>query len=112
MPINNHMVTKERKTEDWRRKIESRRQRKLNTGKGRLKRIGSEKTKMKKCMFHLENRKKQKKEENDRSETQVCTIYLCWGWRCPTDRKEHIHVLALSSLSFPEKDLPFSVSCS
>ena len=76
MPINNHMVTKERKTEDWRRKIESRRQRKLNTGKGRLKRIGSEKTKMKKCMFHLENRKKQKKEENDRSETQVCTIYV------------------------------------
>ena len=43
-------------------------------GKGRLKRIGSEKTKMKKCMFDLENRKKQKKEENDRSETGLHNI--------------------------------------
>ena len=48
--------------ERLRRKIESRRQGKQNTGKERLKRIGSEKTKMKKCMLHLENKQQQRKE--------------------------------------------------
>ena len=45
-----------------RRKVESRRQGKQNTGKERLKRVGSEKTKMKKCMLHLENKQQQRKE--------------------------------------------------
>ena len=48
--------------EKQRKKIERRRQGKQNTGKGRLNRIGSEKTKLKKCMFHLENRQQQRKE--------------------------------------------------
>ena len=42
--------------ERQRRKIKSRRQENQNTGKEILKRIGSEKTKTKKCMFHLGNR--------------------------------------------------------
>ena len=42
--------------ERQRRKVESRRQGKLKTAKERLKRVGSEKTKMKKCMLHLENK--------------------------------------------------------
>ena len=42
-----------------RRKVESRRQGKQNTGKERLKRVGSEKTKMKKCMLHLEYKQQQ-----------------------------------------------------
>ena len=49
-----------------RRKVESRRQGKQNTGKERLKRIGSEKTKMRKCMFDLENRQQQRKEGRKR----------------------------------------------
>ena len=52
--------------ERQRRKIESRRQGKQNTGKERLKRIGSEKTKMKKYMFHLDNRQQQRKEGRKR----------------------------------------------
>ena len=40
--------------ERLRRKIESRRQGKQNTGKERLRRIGSEKTKMKKCVSFRE----------------------------------------------------------
>ena len=42
----------QRKTEE-KEKVEDGNQ---NIGKERLKRIGSEKSKMKKCMFHLENR--------------------------------------------------------
>ena len=42
----------QRKTEE-KEKVEDGNQ---NIGKGRLKRIGSVKSKMKKCMFHLENR--------------------------------------------------------
>ena len=49
-----------------RRKVESTRQRKQNTGKERLKRVGSEKTKMKKCMLHLDNEQKQRKEGRKR----------------------------------------------
>ena len=45
-----------------RRNVESRRQGKQNTGKERLKRSGSENTKMKKCMLHLENKQQQRKE--------------------------------------------------
>ena len=45
---------------------ESRRQRNQKTRKERLKRIGSEKTKMKKCMLHLENEQKQRKEGRKR----------------------------------------------
>ena len=48
--------------ERQRRKIESRKQGKQNTGKERLKRMVSKKTKIKKCMFHLENRQQQRKE--------------------------------------------------
>ena len=49
-----------------RRKVECRRQGKQNTGKERLKRVGSEKTKMKKCMLHLENKQQQRKEGRKR----------------------------------------------
>ena len=52
--------------ERQRRKIESRRQGNYKKGKERLKRIGSEKTKMEKCMFHLENRQQQTKERRKR----------------------------------------------
>ena len=51
-------ISKERQ----RRKVESRRQGLQNTGKERLKRVGSEKTKTKKCMLHLENKQQQRKE--------------------------------------------------
>ena len=47
-------------------KVESRRQAKQNTGKERLKRIGSEKIKTQKYMFHLENRQQQRKQGRKR----------------------------------------------
>ena len=43
-------------------KEKGRKQGKQNTGKERLKRVVSEKTKMKKCMLHLENKQQQRKE--------------------------------------------------
>ena len=46
----NQMVNKERQ------------RRNQNTGKERLKRVASEKTKMRKCMLHLENKQQQRKE--------------------------------------------------
>ena len=52
--------------ERQRRKVESRRQGKWNTGKEILKRVGSEKTKMKKFMLHLENKQRQRKERSKR----------------------------------------------
>ena len=61
--------------------IESRRQGQQNTGKERLKRIGSEKTKMKKCMFHLENRQQQSKERSRKKKTTEVrsALYICAG---------------------------------
>ena len=49
-----------------RRKVESRRQGKQNTRKERLKRVGFEKTKMKKFMLHLENKQQHRKEGRKR----------------------------------------------
>ena len=58
-----------------RRRIKSR---KLHRKRKRQERRGSEKTKIKKYMFHLEkhNNKGNKVENNG---IEVCTIYLCWG---------------------------------
>ena len=64
--------------ERQRRKIESRKQGKQNTGKERLKRIVSEKTKIKKCMFHLENRQQQRKEGRKQWNWGLHNN-LCWG---------------------------------
>ena len=56
---------KEKVVEDMQRKTEEK-GRKQNTGKERLKRVGSGKTIMKKCMLYLENKQQQRKEGRKR----------------------------------------------
>ena len=56
---------KEKVVEDMQRKTEEK-GRKQNTGKERLKRVGSGKTIIKKCMLYLENKQQQRKEGRKR----------------------------------------------